>query len=231
MHSQNGKHMTKRSGKTKHQRIEPLNRERVLQTALRLLDREGLAALSMRRLGNELGVEAMSLYNHIGSKEDVCDGIVELLMQEIQRPEMTAASWRDGLQAAFRAYRQVLRAHPAALPIVATRPLNTIAAFHVVEDALTVLRQAGFTPIQAIYALNCLAGYVIGHALLDVGTTPFSEGSPDPAHRTLDLGHLSADQFPTIRELLPAFAERSPDEEFEFGLTTMLCGLQPAGTT
>ena len=90
---------------------EPLTRERIVEAALRLMDAEGLDAVTMRRIGRELGVEAMSLYNHVEDKEDILDGICELVMSEFAFPE-PAEDWAESCRRAARSWRQLLKDHP-----------------------------------------------------------------------------------------------------------------------
>src|SRR3990170_2509500 len=111
-------------------RREPLTRRRVIATALRLMDEEGIEALSMRRIGRELGVEAMSLYNHVKDKEDILDGITELVMTEFEFPE-PHQDWRETVLETARAWRRMLKAHPKVLTLLSERkhPMESIEAF------------------------------------------------------------------------------------------------------
>src|SRR5258706_5684902 len=105
-----------------------LSRERVLEAALQIVDREGLEAISMRRLGDALGVEAMSLYNHVPNKAAVLDGVFERVLAELPVLKPGRKSWRAVLKAQALALRDVLAAHPNALPLFATRPAVTEAS-------------------------------------------------------------------------------------------------------
>src|SRR5258707_13922848 len=107
-------------------RSKPLTRERILSTALAIVDREGLDAISMRRIGEALGVEAMSIYNHVANKAAILDGIFETILGELPVAK-PASSWRLGLQARARAFRSGLRDHPNALPLFSPRPAVTPA--------------------------------------------------------------------------------------------------------
>src|SRR3954470_7539302 len=113
----------------------PLTRDRILRAALTLIDRDGLDALSMRRLGAELGVEGMALYRHVGNKERLLDGVVELLLEDVDvdvEPE-PAATWTDSWIAIARSYRRLARAHPGAFRLLALSPLDTAARFERVQ--------------------------------------------------------------------------------------------------
>ena len=111
----------------------PLTRARILTAALRLVDREGLEALSMRRLGQALGVEAMSLYNHVPNKAAVLDGLVELLLGELEIPGPEAGDWWERIRRIAHSYRRSAHAHPHAFPLAVTRPYNTPATLRQLE--------------------------------------------------------------------------------------------------
>src|SRR5215470_17343703 len=151
---------------------EPLTRQRVLKAALHLIDREGLEGFSMRKLAVMLGVEAMSLYNHVESKRALFDGIIELLVAEAPYPDQFDGTPREELWAFAHAFRDVLRAHPHVLPLVATSPLRTEASLVVLDHLLLTIHRAQITGIQAIYALQCLVGFIVGHTWIETGTLP-----------------------------------------------------------
>jgi AcrR family transcriptional regulator len=146
-------------------RRERLNREHILKAALQLAERDGLDALTMRRLGRELGVEAMALYYYFPSKEALLDGIVELLSERIEVPAGGADAWPDGIRRIMRSYRQVAHAHPETFPLLVLRPLATPVAVARAEAALDVLRRAGFDHRTAILAFRTLASYAGGFVL------------------------------------------------------------------
>jgi AcrR family transcriptional regulator len=198
-----------------------LTRKLVLEAALQLIDREGLEGFSMRKLGTALGVEAMSLYNHIESKEALFDGIIEILLLQVASPEKPDATPHDELWAFAHSYRDILRAHPRVLPLVATRQLRTRATLAILERLLAALRRANIRGVQAIYAINSLVGFLVGHELLDVGTIPVVSIEPAPAGPLL-WQHLPADQYPTLHAALPDLDQWNPDQEFDFGLQALL---------
>src|SRR5579885_1864676 len=147
-----------------------LTRQRVLEAALHLIDQEGLEGFSMRKLGAMLGVEAMSLYNHVESKQALFDGVIELLIVQAPFPEHRCGTPREELWAFAHAFRDVLRAHPRVLPLVATSPLRTRASLVILDLRLETIHKAQITGVQSIYALQCLVGFIIGHTLLSTGT-------------------------------------------------------------
>ena len=167
-------------------RPEPLSRERILAAALELLDREGLAALSMRKLGDVLGVEAMSLYNHVPNKAALLDGIHESILARVARPPRTK-DWRAYARHQARALHETLCAHPNAITLFATRPASTSASFARLEQYLEMLVEAGFTPADALHIVQIVMAFVVGHAMWTVGTSP--DGKPDAeSRRELELG-------------------------------------------
>jgi TetR/AcrR family transcriptional regulator, tetracycline repressor protein len=196
-----------------------LSRPRILEAALRLADSSGLEALSMRRLGAELGVEAMSLYNHVPSKAALLDGMVEAILSEMPSPG-AGGSWSERLREMARAFRRALRAHPGALPLFATRPAVTPASLRHVEAALGVLRGAGLSPDESVSALQVLVTFVVGHTLSQVGHTKGDEVS-SPRYEA-----LSREEFPHLTEIAPRLGAHDGELEFEFGLDAFLTGLR-----
>src|SRR5579859_2607581 len=154
---------------------EPLTRQRVLEAALRLLDQEGLEGFTMRKLGAMLGVEAMSLYNHVESKRALFDGVIEWLIVQAPSPEQLDGTPREELWAFAHAFRDVLRAHPRVLPLVATTPLRTPATLAILDHLLATIHRAHITGVQTIYTLQCLVGFIVGHTWIEIGTPPIAD--------------------------------------------------------
>jgi AcrR family transcriptional regulator len=203
---------------------EPLTRQRVLEAALHLIDEEGLEGFSMRKLGALLGVEAMSLYNHIKSKRDLFDGVIELLVVRSPYPEQRDATPREELWAFAHAFRDILRAHPHVLPLVATSPLRTPATLTVLDRLLTTFHRAQITGVRAIYALQCLVGFIVGHSLLLSGTPPVADLERGP-NGPMVWRQFPAERYPTLHALLPEIGQWNPDDEFDFGLQALFQSL------
>ena len=199
-----------------------LNRRLVLEAALGILDSQGLAALTMRRLGAELGVEAMSLYRYVPNKEALLDGIVELIVLEIDVPADSEGDWEGACRRIARSYRKAAHAHPEAFPLVTTRPLNTPEALRRVDANFEILRRAGFDEQASIVAFRTVAAYVRGFALEEV--TGRALGAQ--ANGALDPRTLSAQDFPRVAELAPRLVAADRDAEFERGLELILTGLR-----
>jgi AcrR family transcriptional regulator len=199
---------------------QPLSRRRVFEEAVRLVDREGLEALTMRRLGAELGVEAMSLYNHVPNKSALLDGMVEVLLGELEIPPKDQG-WEERIREGYRAFRRLAREHPYVFPLLVTRPPDTMDGVWLVEEFLRTLQEAGFGKERALHAFRVLSSYTFGYAMAEIrGFALEPDGSRLGAHR------LSPDEFPRLSELKPQLEEVDHDVEFEFGLDLILDGLQ-----
>ncbi|GCE46236.1 hypothetical protein KTH_11050 [Thermosporothrix hazakensis] len=180
----------------------------------------------MRKLGAALGVEAMSLYNHIKNKEDLLDGVIEMLLLQATYPERPNVSPYVELWDFAHAYRDVLRAHPRALPLVATRQLRTEPALAILERLVATLHRANVTGEQALYAVNSFAGFIVGHTFFDVTEiiAPSTSEEDDTAER---WGRLPAKRYPHLHASVSDFSRWDPDQEFDFGLRALLQGLLP----
>lgn len=157
-----------------------LTREAILGTALDLVDREGLKALSMRRLGASLGVEAMALYHHVDGKEALLDGLVEhVFAQPSSARPPEGRDWREWMRSYADELLATLSAHPAVLPLVISRPAQTPRNHEAMEHALLALEENGFEPSLALHAVYALNGLVIGHAIITAaGVTDESASGP-----------------------------------------------------
>ncbi len=191
-----------------------LSRHTVFATALAVIDRDGLQALTMRGLGKELGVEAMSLYHHVASKDDVLDGVVDLVIAAVELPDPDL-HWSRWARHFARAYRRVALDHPHVFPLIALRPLTTAQALRPVETGLQVLREAGFEGRHALAGFQTLANFTSGFALEEIAA---AGGEGSPAIATLD-----PTEFPHLHELAHRPMKRGV--AFERGLDIILDGL------
>jgi AcrR family transcriptional regulator len=201
-----------------------LSRRRVLEAALRIVDSEGLTALTMRRLGRELGVEAMSLYRHVPNKDALLDGIVELIVLEIEVPADVDGDWKEAARQIVRSYRRAAHSHPNAFPLVTMRPLNTPEGLRRLDATFEILRRAGLDEPTAIVAFRTLASYTRGFALEEV--TGRAIGAEPLGSDRLDPRALPADEFPRLAELAPRLVAADRDAEFERGVDLILTGLE-----
>jgi AcrR family transcriptional regulator len=193
-----------------HMRKQPLTRDAILGAALELLDRHGMAGLSMRRLGAALGVEAMSLYNHVVSKEELLDGIHEQIVLSLEEPP-PARSWQAYVRHQAQALHQALLAHPNAIPLFATRPAATPAAVARFDGYLGVLLEAGYKPLEALSVVQLVAQLVVGHAMWTTSgdVSPFVELAP-----------------PHVQQVERVIEKWDPDRELELGIDALLHGFE-----
>ena len=207
----------------------PLTRERALTTALALADAEGLTALTMRRLAQELGVEAMSLYHHVANKDDILDGMVDLVFAEIELPAPDVA-WRPGMLARARSARAALTRHRWAISVMESRTSPGPATLRHHDAMLGACRRAGFSVPMAAHAISLIESYVYGFVLQEVNL-PFDDTSDMTLMVEAILGQMSADEYPYLYELTkehvlkPGYAY---GKEFEYGLGLILDGLEGA---
>jgi AcrR family transcriptional regulator len=210
-------------GESPRPRRRPLTRQRIVQAALRIMDEEGLEAVSMRHIGRALEVEAMSLYNHVRDKEEILDSICEEVLSGFRVPE--ARDWREAARAGAREYRRLLLAHPRVITLMTGRkgPVTNANSLKAYEFALGMFLDAGLTAPESVKALNALASYILGSVTLQLGLT--ISGPPDEARARAqqDMARLAAAaDFPHLRECLPHFAESDVDDQFEFGLSLLI---------
>jgi AcrR family transcriptional regulator len=206
---------------------ERLSRERIVDAALQVMDAEGLEAVSMRRVARELGVEAMSLYNHVESKEDILDGICERVMCDFEFPE-PSGEWAEDCRRGARAWRRLLQAHPDVMRLFASerRPARSIDSLRPMEFALRLLRGAGLNDRDTAQAFHAFGGYIQGFVMMEQGSMA---GGTDEEHMKAHAAlaeSLSPEDFGALRAISPYFAECGADEQFEFGLDLLIRGLQ-----
>ncbi|WP_354637515.1 TetR/AcrR family transcriptional regulator C-terminal domain-containing protein [Kitasatospora camelliae] len=198
-----------------------LTRDAVLRAALELVDRDGVEKLSMRRLGAELGVEAMTLYHYLPNKAALLDGLVELVVSAVRPdPDLPAERWRAHLRGFAVAFRAELLRHPGVMTLVATRPVRSAAALRAVEDTAAALGRAGIGPVEALRVVNSVATLAIGHCLAEAAATP---GHPDQAgDEALDLA-----EFPTLAAAVAGGLGTEADHRarFDLALDALLTGL------
>jgi TetR/AcrR family tetracycline transcriptional repressor len=208
-------------------RREPLNRRRIVQTALRIMDEEGLAAVTMRRVGRELGCEAMSLYNHVRDKDDILDGIAVEVLREFRIPE--AEEWDEAARLAAKEFRRLLLAHPGVMTLMTERdkPFTDADSMRVYEYIMDLLRSAGLSAADTALAFHTFGGYILGSVTMELG---IGVGGPsDPAHAQAheDMARLVASaDLPRMREVMPHLVDCDMDAQFEFGLDLLIEGLR-----
>jgi AcrR family transcriptional regulator len=199
-----------------------LSRERVLDAALALVGDAGPAALTMRRLGAELGVEAMTLYHYVPDKEALLDGIVERLLDEVPPPVGGEGPWQAVLRDYAHALRAVLLRHPGVLPIAAARPAVTRRTLRRVEQALQLLRGAGFALGQALDVFNSLTVFVVGHTAAEAAASR-PERAAGPGSATHVAG-LDDSEFPLLVTAARTGEGTDDQARFRFAVDALLAG-------
>ena len=205
---------------------EPLTRDRVIEAALRLMDEEGLEAVSMRRVAREVGVEAMSLYHHVEDKEDLLDGICERVMADFDFPE-PVDDWAENCRRGARAWRRLLQRHPAVMRLFAEQrgPVRSVDSMRPMEFALRILKSSGLSDRDTAQAFHAFGGYIQGFVMMELGSIV---GTADAAHLKAhtELAAALPDAFATLQATAPYFAECDADQQFEFGLDLLIRGLE-----
>ncbi|MEU8033915.1 TetR/AcrR family transcriptional regulator C-terminal domain-containing protein [Streptomyces sp. NPDC049099] len=219
-----------------------LSRPLVLSAAVTLVDRDGLAALTMRRLAADLGVEPMALYRYTDGKEGLLDGLVEAFFEEVNERLRTSARepragaapaeppWRAELWRVARAFAAVVHAHPQILPVVATRPLAVPVArrprawLQLTEHMLAVLTRAGFDDATALTVYRTFVAWTLGCLLVDKRQVVDDPDEPDVMLR-LGLHRLPAAEYPRLRALVPRFGDYDDERELMAGLNSLLGSL------
>jgi AcrR family transcriptional regulator len=199
----------------------------VLRAAVALADEAGIEALTMRKLGLRLGVEAMSLYNHVSSKDDLLDGVVDLVVSEIDLPA-DADDWKGAMRRRAISAREVFSRHPWASGLVDSRESSGPVRLRYFDWVLGTLRRAGFTLETAARAFSVLDSYVYGFGRQQLATSAELGMTPEEAAEAF-LGTLPADEYPYLREMVVDYAMqpgRDENADFESGLDLILDGLE-----
>ncbi|MEX1171769.1 MAG: TetR/AcrR family transcriptional regulator C-terminal domain-containing protein [Chloroflexota bacterium] len=206
----------------------PLSRERVISAAIELADADGLAALSMRRLANSLGVEAMSLYYHVKNKNEVLGGSLERVLSELELP-LASTPWKQALRTIALSAHAVLDRHRWAAALLMTPGVSSDTQVRWMEGVLAALARAGLPPSLADHAYHALDSYVIGFTLWE-SSIPYSAAEIEGLAKEF-LATMSVDELPHTAEHVRWHLTSSGDEggrAFEAGLDMFLDGLDMA---
>jgi AcrR family transcriptional regulator len=211
---------------------KPLNRERVLAAAVSFADQHGIASLSMRKLGEALAVEAMSLYNHVANKEQLLDGMVDLVFGEIELPA-DGVDWKTAMRRRAVSARAALTRHRWAIGLMESRTSPGVATLRHHDAVLGSLRKAGFSIEMAAHAYSLLDSYIYGFALQEA-SLPFDTEEETAEVAEMIFSEMPPDQYPHLVELTVEHVLKpgySYGNEFEFGLDLILDGLDKARST
>lgn len=203
----------------------PLSRERVLHAAVALADEGGIEALSMRRLAKELGVEAMSLYNHVANKDEILDGIIDLIVSEIDHPS-DGADWKTAIRQSAISTRDVLLRHRWASKLWMSRQGDGPATLRHEDWILRTLREAGLSKDAIYHAFHILEAYVLGFTTLQL-SIPYN-GEKLTGMAATFLQQIPADEYPDLVEHVVQHLEPHHGNQsgFELGLDLILDGLE-----
>jgi AcrR family transcriptional regulator len=205
----------------------PLSRQRVLGAAIALADVGGIESMTMRKLGQDLGVEAMSLYNHVANKDDILDGMVDLVFGEIETPA-GEADWKAAMRRRAISARDALLRHPWAVGLMQSRATPGPATLRHHDAVLGTLRQAGFTLVVAAHAYSLMDSYIYGFALQQM-TLTYDRSDQAEGVAQAFLARFPVTEYPHLAEMITEHAMKPGYEyarEFEFGLDLILDGLE-----
>ena len=202
----------------------PLSRERILRAAIELADEDGIEALTMRRLGRRLNVEAMSLYNHVTDKDDILDAMVELITSEFEVPT-GRPDWRSSIRSSTISAHEAMRRHPWASSVIESRARSGPVRLRLLDATIGVLAGAGFPMPVVIRTLMALDSHTYGFTLQEQAWPFPVEAAPEMA------AALAADlpvDYPNMSAMVAFVASTQPGAilEFEFGLDLLLDGLE-----
>jgi AcrR family transcriptional regulator len=208
---------------------DQLSRSVILQTALTIVDRDGVDRLSMRRLSNALGRDPVMLYRHVPNKAAVLDGVAEIVLAQLL-VDNTDPDWATQLRTVAHRFRQLALAHPNVVPLLVTRPLATPLGqrppgmLRPLEDILALLTSAGFTGDDALHIYRVLFGYLYGHIINELQEVIERPEETDHVLR-LGLHRLAITEFPQLRALAPVLASYDGAAELDRFLDLLLTGL------
>lgn len=204
---------------------EALTRGRIVGEALRLVDEEGMGALSMRRLAGELGVDPMAIYHHLPNKKAVLSGMVEEVFSGMRAPAAVSGGWKERVRGWARSFRGVVLAHPNLVSHMVVNPeVAAAATLESTEELYAAFEEAGMSPTVVARAVDLVVDYINGFALAE---SSGALGGEDEWGETLALlDTRPEDELPAMRRTLRAVPAEERRSDFEFGLDAILAGLE-----
>ncbi|MEX0990971.1 MAG: TetR/AcrR family transcriptional regulator C-terminal domain-containing protein [Actinomycetota bacterium] len=203
---------------------EPLTRDRVAETAVQVMDAEGYGAVTMRRIGRELGVEAMSLYNHVADKDDLVTAMIDAVFGDFALPPGDVGDWEQQIRLLARSYRAALLAHPDVIQLLAenTQPSTRMESLLPLDTALATLRSIGLSDQEVVTAYRMFGGFIIGYVMME--TRGIMSLGDD-----IDVDAVTAvipDELPNLKQLVPEICAPGTEADFDFGIEVMIRGLR-----
>lgn len=204
----------------------PLSRERILQTGVELADEGGIASLTMRKLGQLLGFEAMSLYNHVANKDDLLDGMLDLVLDESDLPS-PAGDWEQAVRTSAISVHEALRRHPWSCSLLMSPAHIRPARLRYMDSLLGLLRESGFSAATTYHAYHVLDGFIFGFSLWETSHSY----SPEEISSMVAMftQTITPDAYPYLHEHGQQHVTDGPHRgvsAFEFGLDLILDGLK-----
>jgi AcrR family transcriptional regulator len=196
-----------------------LNRSRIIATAIKLIETDGVEAVSMYRLATELGCSVMCLYRHVPSKCALLDGVADEVMSAIEVTSMPLAPWDERLHAQAMAFRKIARTYPRCAMAAVSRRAMSARTLRPAENALAVLADAGFEGQDAARIVRAFLAYTVGSIVREVGVAPCLTDGEDAINARPSLRQS---EFPQITQLSAELRASDPEADFEFGLALLL---------
>ncbi|MBA9004783.1 MULTISPECIES: TetR/AcrR family transcriptional regulator [Thermomonospora] len=202
----------------------PLTHDRIIATAIELIEREGAQALSMRRIGAELGVAAMSLYNHVPGKEAVLDGVADRILGELELDPVPQADWRDRARRLAHAFRAAAHRYPRSMSVVLSRSMIWTRRLPVMEQMLTIAEQGGFEGRTAVQVVRTFMAYVIGTLMSEANTAATLRQIAEDRERAAEV--VDPGSFPHVVEAARELLHPDFDADFDFGLDLLITAIE-----
>ncbi len=204
----------------------PLNRDRILVAAVEIADERGVGAVTMRELASRLGVEAMSLYNHVANKDDILDGMVDKVVEQFDLPQ-DAENWREAMRRRAVSAHAVFGLHPWAPMLLDSRESSGPSRLRYLDWVLGTLMQAGFSTDDAARAFSLLDSYIYGFGIEQFNFSAESDAPPEERAEAI-LASIPAEEYPYLHRMASHAMQVGYDAEadFDFGLEIILDGLE-----
>lgn len=204
-----------------------MTREAVVANAMKLVDREGLDALTMRALGRECDCDPMGIYRHVRDKDELIEALAESVWAQIELPEgRLPGTWQEQFAEAFRILRHTLLSHPNVLPVMFTSGSQGPAALERTEFALEILIGAGLSPHDAMSGLHAASCFLLGCVLGQV-EAPAESWEEAQVEQVMEFyRHLSPTDFPSLTKVMETGEVPNPEDSFERGMDLIIRGLE-----